>query len=93
MDDIDFTSNDALQPGSSQNGSQRTGLTLVLPPLHALKALKNKKKGSKNVGFRDEPAQKAPRPVKLKPLREVLMKLIAQIKKSVLSLKTAFFVS
>ncbi|KAF7794151.1 hypothetical protein EIP86_005282 [Pleurotus ostreatoroseus] len=81
MDDIDFTSNDALQPGSSQNGSQRTGLTLVLPPLHALKALKNKKKGSKNVGFRDEPAQKAPRPVKLKPLKEVLIKLIAQIKK------------
>ncbi|KAJ3522927.1 hypothetical protein NM688_g8803 [Phlebia brevispora] len=81
MDDILFPSNDALQPAKSQNGSGRTGLTLVLPPLRAVKALNSKKKGSKGVGFRDGPVQKVPRPVKLKPLKEVLTKLIAQIKK------------
>lgn len=85
MSDIDFASNNALQPGSSQNGSRRTGLTLVLPPLRVVKALNNKKKASKNVGFRDVPSQKAPRPIKLKPLKEVLIKLITQIKKYVLS--------
>lgn len=81
MDDIVFTANDALQPSSSQNGSVRTGLTLVLPPLSALKASKGKKKGHRGVGFRDVSLQKIPRPVKLKPLKEVLTKLISQIKK------------
>ena len=83
MDDIAFTSNDALQPESSQNGTKRTGLTLVLPSLSALKALKAKKKG-KAVGFRaDTPVPKAPRPIKLKPLKSVLIRLIAQIKRCV----------
>lgn len=81
MDDIVFNSNDALQPESSQNGSRRTGLTLVLPPLSVVRALKAKKKG-KGVGFRDEtPVPKAPRPIKLKPLKTVLSRLILQIKK------------
>ncbi|GJE90646.1 bromodomain-containing protein [Phanerochaete sordida] len=81
MEDIDFASNDVLQPGSSHNGGTRTGLRLVLPPLSAVKALKNKKKSAKGVAFQEAAAPKIPRPVKLKPLREVLTKLIVQIKK------------
>jgi bromodomain-containing protein 7 len=80
MQDLDFATNDRLQPESSQNASVRTGLRLVLPPLSAVKALKGKKKGSKGVAFQEP---KAPRPVKLKPLKEVLSKLIVQIKKYV----------
>ena len=81
MDDIDFASNDVLQPGSSQNGGSRTGLRLVLPPLSAVKALKSKKKATKGVAFHEAATPKIPRPVKLKPLKEVLTKLITQIKK------------
>lgn len=81
MEDIDFASNDVLQAQGSQNGGSRTGLRLVLPPLSAVKALKGKKKGAKGVAFQESVAPKIPRPVKLKPLREVLTKLIAQIKK------------
>ncbi len=86
MENIDFGSNDALQPESSQNATSRRGLTLVLPPLSAVKALKGKKKGYRGVGFQDAGVQKTPRPTKLKPLKEVLSKLIIQIKKCVLSL-------
>ena len=83
MQNLDFASNDALQPGGSQNASGRTGLKLVLPPLSAVKALKGKKKASRGVAFSDDATQKIPRPVKLKPLKEVLTKLIAQIQKYV----------
>ncbi|KAM5545551.1 hypothetical protein V8D89_000589 [Ganoderma adspersum] len=65
--------------GTSQNGSKpSTGLTFVLPPLSALKAQKNKKKVKLTY---EEPAKKQPRPIKLKPLKEVLLRLIVQIKK------------
>ncbi|KAI0086056.1 hypothetical protein BDY19DRAFT_895580 [Irpex rosettiformis] len=78
MQNLDFTVNDHQQPSSPQNASGRTGLRLVLPPLSAVKALKGKKRGTKGVAFQEP---KAPRPVKLKPLKEVLAKLIVQIKK------------
>ncbi|OJT09186.1 Bromodomain-containing protein 9 [Trametes pubescens] len=55
-----------------------SGLTLVLPPLSALKAQKSKKKLKLTY---EEPVKKTPRPLKLKPLKEVLSKLISQIKK------------
>lgn len=84
MQTVDFASNDALQPGGTQNANGRTGLKLVLPPLSAVKAAKGKKKGAaKAVVFQDAAAQKISRPAKLKPLREVLTKLIAQIQKCV----------
>jgi bromodomain-containing protein 7 len=51
-------------------------LTLVLPPLQSGK-LKFKKKG------KDGKPSAPPRPPKLKPLKEVLARLIAQIKKCV----------
>ncbi|PIL34622.1 hypothetical protein GSI_03401 [Ganoderma sinense ZZ0214-1] len=64
---------------SSQNGSKSsTGLTFVLPPLSALKAQKSRKKVKLTY---EEPAKKQPRPIKLKPLKEVLSRLIVQIKK------------
>ena len=67
-----------------QNGSKpSTGLTFVLPPLSALKAQKNKKKVKLTY---EEPAKKQPRPIKLKPLKEVLSRLILQIKKYVVCL-------
>ncbi|EKM51003.1 uncharacterized protein PHACADRAFT_262943 [Phanerochaete carnosa HHB-10118-sp] len=81
MEDIDFASNDVSQPEISQNGGSRTGLRLILPPLSVVRALKSKKKGAKGVAFQEATASKVPRPVKLKPLKEVLTKLIAQIKK------------
>lgn len=81
MQNLDFASNDALQPESSRNANAKTGLRLVLPPLSAVKALNGKKKGSKGVAFQDAAQPKISRPVKLKPLKEVLIKLIAQIKK------------
>ncbi|KAH8105106.1 hypothetical protein BXZ70DRAFT_1061731 [Cristinia sonorae] len=77
MDDVH--SND-VQAESSQDGARGTGLKLVIPSLRSIQTLKGKKKG-KNAGFHDVPVQKAPRPLKLKPLKEVLSKLISQIKK------------
>ncbi|KAI8977731.1 hypothetical protein BD414DRAFT_524360 [Trametes punicea] len=67
----------ADSPGYATKSS--SGLTLVLPPLSAIKAQKSKKKLKLTL---EEPVKpKAPRPIKLKPLKEVLTKLIAQIKK------------
>ena len=66
-------------PETSQHAaSTSSGLKLVLPSLSALKAQKTKKKIKLTY---EEPAKKQPRPVKLKPLKEVLTKLIVQIKK------------
>lgn len=64
----------------SQPNRSSSGLTLVLPPLSALKAQKSKKKLKLTY---EEPVKKTPRPLKLKPLKEVLSKLISQIKKCV----------
>lgn len=82
MDDFDFASADNVQAESSQNASRGSGLRLVIPSLKTIQALKGKKK-TKNAVVLDSPVQKVPRPLKLKPLREVLTKLIAQIKKYV----------
>ena len=68
----------AISPQPQQKSS---GIKLVLPSLNAIKALKGKKKGAKGWGPDPSPVQKIPRPVKLKPLKEVLTKLILQIKK------------
>lgn len=81
MEDIDFPSNDT---DVAPNGGKKTGLRLILPPLSVVKGLKGKKKGTKGVAFQEAATPKVPRPVKLKPLREVLTKLISQIKKWVL---------
>ncbi|KAJ7842825.1 hypothetical protein B0H14DRAFT_2586080 [Mycena olivaceomarginata] len=66
-------------------------LTLLLPPLKDLKKSSKKSKGKSKskqsfAPYSDYPdastsAQKAPRPVKLKPLKEVLSRLVVQLKK------------
>ena len=63
---------------SSHAQKSSSGLTLVLPSLSALRAQKTKKKIKLTY---EEPVKKQPRPIKLKPLKEVLTKLIAQIKR------------
>lgn len=80
------------QPGppilTRVSGSKPSGLTLVLPPLKDGKPIKVGKKLKKpqgEPGVQDE-ERKILRPVKLKPLKEVLTKLIAQIKKYVFRL-------
>ncbi|KAG6872624.1 hypothetical protein C0995_008283 [Termitomyces sp. Mi166 len=65
--------------GSARAGPSKSGLTLVLPALKGGKPIKVGKKSGSYVVQEEE--KKAPRPVKLKPLKEVLTKLIAQIKK------------
>jgi bromodomain-containing protein 7/9 len=70
-----------------------SGLTLVIPSLKSLKASQNANKPKQRAGsyprsasvFQDVDNQekKIQRPVKLKPLKEVLVKLIAQLKKLV----------
>ncbi|PPQ99835.1 hypothetical protein CVT24_009629 [Panaeolus cyanescens] len=73
------------------SNSTSSGITLVLPSLKSLKAsqalnkakLRSPATPQSLSHFRDVdiPERKAPRPVKLKPLKEVLTKLINQIKK------------
>ncbi|CAA7264461.1 unnamed protein product [Cyclocybe aegerita] len=68
-----------------------SGLTLVIPSLKSLKAAqstKNSKQRAASISIStptypdvDTQEKKPPRPIKLKPLKEVLAKLIAQIKK------------
>lgn len=71
---------------SPQESSKRlsSGLTLVLPPLKSLQQAKIGKK-SKSKAFHSADVlskpKRPPRPAKLKPLKEVLIKLIANIKK------------
>ncbi|KAF4622126.1 hypothetical protein D9613_009462 [Agrocybe pediades] len=69
-------------------GTSSSGLTLVIPSLKSLKTASKQKHRSAShpysaSAFPDvEPQEKKiPRPVKLKPLKEVLSKLIAQLKK------------
>jgi bromodomain-containing protein 7/9 len=75
------TSQSAAQ--NRPNGHVRSGITLVLPSLKAIKAGKMGKKSKlKHLAFsQDAEVKKAPRPMKLKPLKEVLTKLITQLKK------------
>lgn len=82
VDDIDIES----RPDSPQEPDKRigTGLTLVLPSLKSLQQAKGVKKGKSKAaftGYVEEKPKKPPRPAKLKPLKEVLTKLIANIKK------------
>ncbi|KAJ4483180.1 hypothetical protein J3R30DRAFT_3446687 [Lentinula aciculospora] len=82
VDDIDIES----RPDSPQEPAKRpsSGLTLVLPSLKSLQQAKvGKKTKSKTTftGIAEEKLKKPPRPAKLKPLKEVLTKLIANIKK------------
>lgn len=90
MDDFDSCTADEDGASTSQsvvenrsNGHVRSGITLVLPSLKAIKAGKvGKKSKLKNLVFsQDAEVKKAPRPMKLKPLKEVLTKLIIQLKK------------
>ncbi|KAG8215648.1 hypothetical protein J3R82DRAFT_7519 [Butyriboletus roseoflavus] len=77
MDDLDVASEN---PPSTSNG--HSGITLVLPSLRALKAANaGKKSKPKHANAEVEQRPKIPRPIKLKPLKEVLSKLITQIKK------------
>ncbi|TCD69573.1 hypothetical protein EIP91_006995 [Steccherinum ochraceum] len=81
MDRLEFPSADNVQAESSQGPSRGTGLRLVIPSLKTIQALKGKQKGKNGSAIDTTPVQKTPRPAKLKPLKEVLTKLIAQIKK------------
>lgn len=58
-----------------------SGLKLILPSLKSVQALKGLKRKKSLSVYLEEPKPKIPRPVKLKPLKEVLTKLITQIKK------------
>ena len=87
---LELSSDDSrqtAQPGPSSSKASTSGLTLVLPSLSALKQQNGAKYKRKTPGpqaFTDGigEVKKIPRPLKLKPLKEVLSKLIAQIKKS-----------
>ena len=89
MDDSSFRSfsPDYSQPESPKPLSTKpagsSGITLVLPSLKSLKAKKTTRHSSSRLAFQDGDIQekRAPRPLKLKPLKEVLSKLIAQIKR------------
>ncbi|KXN92485.1 Bromodomain-containing protein 7 [Leucoagaricus sp. SymC.cos] len=85
---LPLSSSSHSQETSPKSSSTRSGLTLVLPSLKNLQAAKVTKKSKRSSSFPNSPAfdvevpeKKAPRPVKLKPLKEVLTKLIQQIKK------------
>ncbi|KAJ7242351.1 hypothetical protein B0H12DRAFT_1132403 [Mycena haematopus] len=62
-------------------------LTLLLPPLKSLQKSSKKSKGKKSKQpfayseYPDASTSKTPRPVKLKPLKEVLGRLVVQLKK------------
>ncbi|KAF8551154.1 hypothetical protein OG21DRAFT_1513124 [Imleria badia] len=81
MDDLDVAGENS-PPTSTSQPNGHTGITLVLPSLRALKAANAGKKSKvKGTGADLEQRLKIPRPIKLKPLKEVLIKLITQIKK------------
>ena len=81
MDDLDVASENSPSTSTTQpNG--HSGITLVLPSLRALQAANAGKKSKSKPTTADlDQRPKISRPVKLKPLKEVLTKLITQIKK------------
>ena len=79
MSSPSFLAHDAHTQSPQHATKSSSGLTFVLPPLSAVKAQKSKKKIK--LSYEEPVKTKAPRPIKLKPLKEVLTKLIAQIKK------------
>ncbi|EIN06520.1 hypothetical protein PUNSTDRAFT_46008 [Punctularia strigosozonata HHB-11173 SS5] len=83
MDNSSFYANDQLSysPDPSQsNQASSSKLKLILPPLKGGKLGKGGKKARKGSLVQDV-TPKAPRAVKLKPLKEVLTRIITQIKK------------
>ena len=78
MSSPSFLAHDAHTQSPQHATKSSSGLTFVLPPLSAVKAQKGKKKIKLTY---EVPVKKQPRPIKLKPLKEVLTKLITQIKK------------
>jgi bromodomain-containing protein 7/9 len=68
-----------VDPLANRAGPSSSGLTLVLPSLKALKELNAKKRNSPLL--EPTPVKKTIRPIKLKPLKEVLTLLITKIKK------------
>ncbi|KAH9940042.1 uncharacterized protein BXZ73DRAFT_43030 [Epithele typhae] len=78
MSSTSYSPLDSHAESSSHATKPSSGLTFVLPPLSALKAQKTKKKIKLTY---EEPPKRQPRPVKLKPLKEVLTRLITQIKR------------
>jgi len=87
---LSLSSSSHNQKSSPKPTTTRSGLTLVLPSLKNLKAAKAVKKLKAPASVPNSPAfdgevgdKKPLRPVKLKPLKEVLTKLIQQIKKYV----------
>ncbi|KAJ7722652.1 hypothetical protein DFH07DRAFT_1006475 [Mycena maculata] len=90
MDDsVDSYYSQSPSPSPAPPPASTPRLTLVLPPLRDLKKLakksKSKSKSKQPFAYSEYPdvstSQKAPRPVKLKPLKEVLSRLIVQLKK------------
>ncbi|TRM66795.1 hypothetical protein BD626DRAFT_426383 [Schizophyllum amplum] len=97
MDDFETYSYDYSEPGSSDGHQSPPPvptqtlpkITLKLPPLKSVKPPKSHKKKSGKTAHASAPAYdyvsytapRQQRPVKLKPLKEVLSKLIGQIKK------------
>ena len=81
MDNLDIADETSPSTSATQpNG--HSGITLVLPSLRALQAANAGKKAKAKPASADvEQRPKIPRPVKLKPLKEILTKLIVQIKK------------
>jgi bromodomain-containing protein 7/9 len=67
-----------VDPLANRVGSSSSGLTLVLPSLKALKELNAKKRNSPVL---ESTVKRNSRPIKLKPLKEVLTSLITKIKK------------
>ncbi|KAJ8474879.1 hypothetical protein ONZ45_g15800 [Pleurotus djamor] len=71
---------DFSSPKAGPSKPSGSGLKLIIPPLKGGKVVKNSKsKNRKPDG--NVPEEKIPKPVKLKPLKDVLTKLISQIKK------------
>lgn len=74
-------------PGPSRNDaepasvSRPTGLKLVLPPMKGGKLIKGTKRSAVSYGPSFVEVKKPQRPLKLKPLKEVLVRLISLIKK------------
>lgn len=64
-------------PGQNHAGPSSSGITLILPSLKMIKQLKSKKGKT----LEDAGVKKAPRPIKLKPLKDVLSMLINKVKK------------
>ena len=64
-------------PGQNHAGPSSSGITLILPSLKMIKQPKSKKGKT----LEDAGVMKAPRPIKLKPLKDVLSMLINKVKK------------